>query len=274
MKLRVETTGKIVRSIALIAVVALVSSCGPVTPPAVPSAADQSPTLVQSAPVSGARSDLRAVGTPAAAPSTGWGITVTGSGSVSAKPDRAIVSTGVQSRAGTAQEAHDTNNQAMQGVIGAIKEMGIPERSIQTNGISLYPATDEKNAIAGYIAMNNVTVTLDDLNQAGPVLDAAVKAGANSAGNVQFTMKDSTALRNQALTAAVADAKAKAAILAEAGGMTLTGITSISEAGTSEPMLQALAGKGAAAAGPTTPVEPGQITVAAQVVVVFGAPGS
>lgn len=233
----------------------------------------QSPTLSSGEPLVGrpqsVQSSASTNATQAAAPSLQRGIVVNGIGSVSARPDRAVVSAGVQRRATTAQEAHDASSQTMQGVIGAIKGLGVSEQAIRTSGVSLYPMSDDKNTITGYLATNTVTVTLDNVDQAGPVLDAAVKAGANTAGNVQFTLKDPTALRHQALSAAVVDAKAKAAVLAEAAGITLPSVESISEGGVSEPQPMPLAGTGAAASTATMPVEPGQITVTANVTVTF-----
>jgi uncharacterized protein YggE len=144
----------------------------------------------------------------------------------------------------TAQAAHDLNNQAMQGVVDAIKAMGIPERAIHTGGISLYPTIDQKNAITGYTATNNVTVTLDNSDQAGSVLDTAVRAGANMAGTIQFTMKNPAALREQALAAAIAGAKAKASTLAQASGVAMAGIVSVAKSGVCEPELNIPGGKG------------------------------
>lgn len=205
---------------------------------------------------------------PAAAAATRLIIAI-GSGSVNARPDRAIVNVGVQSRATTAQAAHDHNNQAMQAVVDAIKAIGIPQSAIRTGGVSLYPTTDQQNAINGYTATNQVAVTLDNVDQAGTLLDTAVRAGANMAGDIQFTMKDPGALRDQALTAAIADAKAKAATLARASGMTLSGIISVSESGAGQPVTRAPAGLGGGA--PDAAVEPGEVTVTAQVAVTFEA---
>ena len=236
----------------------------------------QSPTLSSGQPLVGQPQSVQGSAstnvTHAAAPPLQRGIVVNGTGSVSARPDRAVVSAGVQKRATSAQEAHDATSQAMQGVIGAIKGLGISEQAIRTGGVSLYPMSDDKNTITGYVATNTVTVTLDNVDQAGPVLDAAVKAGANTADNVQFTLKDPSALRHQALSAAVADARAKAAVLAEAAGVTLPSLESISEGGMSEPQPLTSAGMGAAASAPTMPIEPGQITVTANVTVAFASP--
>lgn len=198
------------------------------------------------------------------------GIVVNGTGTVSARPDRAIVTAGVETQGTTAQQAHDENGRAMQAVVDAIKGLGIPAAKIQTSGISLDPVYAEGQSITGYRASNLVTVTVDEVDSAGKVLDTAVGAGANTAGNVRFSLKDSTTLRNQALTAAVADATAKADVLAKAIGITRPGIVSVSEGGVSAVSPEAAKGLGAADAGVGVPVEPGLVTVTAQVTVRFG----
>jgi uncharacterized protein YggE len=159
----------------------------------------------------------------------------------------------------------------MQAVIAAIKGIGIPDKNIQTNGVSLYPIYDQGQTISGYNASNNVVVTVDDVNQVGAVLDAAVRAGANQATNVQFGFKDESALRNQALAAAAADARGKADALAGALGLQITGIESVAEGGVSTPILQQPRPLAVAAAAPAAaPIEPGELEVVAQVTVVFG----
>ena len=209
-----------------------------------------------------------AVGTTGASDVT-HGIVVAGNGTVSAPPDEAFVSAGVQTRATTAQDAQAQNNQTMQAVITAIKALGIPDRDVQTSGISLFPVVTQNQTISGYNASNNVTVTVENINQAGAVLDAAVKAGANNSTNVRFGFKDDTTLRNKALAAAASDARSKADALAKALGLNVTGIQSVTEASTSSPRPFQAAGASLAAAPANVPVEPGELSVNAQVTIVF-----
>ena len=203
-------------------------------------------------------------------PSMIHGIVVSGSGNVSARPDTAVASAGVQSRAATAQEAQAQNNQTMQAVINAVKALGIPDKDIVTNGVSVYPVYEQGQFISGYSASNGVTVTVEKIDQAGAVLDAATKAGANVESGLRFTIKDDTALRNQALTEAAADAKSKANALAGALGLQISSVESVSESSTSVPYITAPRALASAAGAPAVPVEPGQIDVTAQVTIVFG----
>jgi uncharacterized protein YggE len=212
---------------------------------------------------------LPAVATPA--PSSVRGITVTGAGHVTARPDQGTISAGVQTRGRTAQEAQNDNNQAMQSVIAAIKGIGIPDKDIQTQGVALYPMYDQGAVITGYNATNNVVVTVENVDQVGQVLDAAVQAGANQATNVRFGFKDETKLRNQALAAAATDARGKADALAGALGLQISGIESVAEGSVSMPAPLPVRALGVASAAPVpAPIEPGQLEVTAQVTIIFG----
>ncbi len=229
----------------------------PITAVGVPSAA---PARVSAAIVS----------QPPVASSAPRGIQVTGNGEIEARPDEAIVEVGVQTRAATAQEAQATNNTTMQSVLNAIKALNIPDKDIRTTGVSLYPIIDRNNTVSGYNASNNVMVTVENIDQTGTVLDAAVKAGANTSTSVQFTFKDQTGLRNQALAAAAADAKSKAQALASALGLQVTGVESVTEGQVVIPRPFAASAATASAAAPSVPIEPGQQAVTAQVTIVFG----
>lgn len=218
-----------------------------------------------------AMSPLPAISSVNAAASPGGltrGITVTGVGQVKVRPDQALVSTGVQTRAQTAKEAQTVNNQQMQAVLTAIKGLNIPDANIQTSGISLYPVTDQDRNVTGYNASNQVTVRVENIDEAGTVLDAAIKAGANQIGSVQFTLKNEAQARSQALTDATKDAQAKADTLAKALGVQVTGIEAVAEASTSGEYVGPRVAASAAAG--SVPIEAGEITVTAQVTIVYG----
>lgn len=241
--------------------------------PAGRAAVAQAAPAVGAAPVSGiaqsSAQDLPPVATPN--PAIVHGIVVSGNGQVKVKPDQATISAGVQTRATTAQEAQSQNNATMQKVVDAIKAQGIADTNIQTSGVSLYPNYSQGDVVTGYTASNNVTVVVDKLDQVGAVLDAATKAGANVEGNVNFSLKNDAEARNQALQAAAADAKSKATALASALGLQITSVQSVSEGITSTPIyVPQRVAVASAAAAPSVPVEPGQMTVSAQVTIVFG----
>src|SRR5581483_6845466 len=153
-------------------------------------------------------------------------ITVTGNGSVTSIPDRATFSFTVSTNAETAKDALAKNGAAADAVVAALKGA-----TVQTSGLSLDQRTDPNgNPIAGYTATTSVTAD-SDLGQAGALIDAAVAAGATSFSGPSFSLSDQDTLYRSALKDALADAKLKAAALAEAGGLTLGDVQTVTEGG-------------------------------------------
>lgn len=193
-------------------------------------------------------------------------ITVNGSGSVLAVPDRASFQFGVTTQAATAQDALAQNSAAAAKVIAALKAAGVASADLQTSGVSLSPQTNaDGTKIVGYQAFDSVSAAIA-LARAGALVDAAVAAGADSVSGPSLTVADQSADYRQALTKAVADAKSKAKTLAGAGGLTLGAVQSISEGTTSTPLPF---GAKAAAGDASTPIEAGSQEIDATVTVVY-----
>jgi uncharacterized protein YggE len=194
-------------------------------------------------------------------------ITVTGNGSVTTVPDRAMFSFTVETRGDTAQAAIAKNSSAASAVIAAVKGAGIPASDIQTSQIYLSPQTNQTGTeIIGYAASNTITVK-STIAKAGAVVDAAVGAGANGASGPMLSRSDQDAQYREALKDAVADAKVKAEALASAGGLTLSGAEAIVEGSQSPgPIMYA---KTDAAA--SVPIEPGTQSIEATVTVTYNA---
>jgi uncharacterized protein len=211
----------------------------------------------------------------AQAPTQARLITVTGTGEVSAVPDQANISAGVVTQAKTAAQALADNRDAMNGVFDALRKLGVPDKSIRTSNFSIepqyppYDAAVTERPIIGYQVDNTVSVTLDDVAKAGPALDALVAAGANQAGSIGFSIKDSHALMAQARAEAVKDATERAETYAKAAGVTLGPVVSISEGGAEEPRPMArMAGAVEAIMAPT-PIATGESTISATVTMRF-----
>ncbi|MBL4916306.1 SIMPL domain-containing protein [Szabonella alba] len=200
-------------------------------------------------------------------------ITVTGEGRVETRPDMATVNLGVTTEAPTAAEAMAANSDELARVLERLRAAGIAERDLQTSSLSLNPnwhhaAGAEQPRITGYIASNQLMVRVRDLTALGGVLDAAVKDGANTLNGVTFGLTDPEPMLAEARRKAVADARARAELLAEAAGVALGPIDSITEAGAMngpQPMY-----RGAAVAMESSmPVAEGELSIAANVTVVW-----
>lgn len=161
------------------------------------------------------------------------GVTVVGQGTAYGEPDRATVIVGVETFAPAVSEATTQNQETLDDVMAALAAVGIAPADIQTTNYSLFAeqiyGDRGPEGIAGYRVSNQVTVQIRDISTVGDVLGAAIEAGANSVYGVNFTVADPAALEAEARAAAMADAAARAASLAELGQVTLGEIRVISE---------------------------------------------
>ncbi len=163
-------------------------------------------------------------------------ISVSGNGILYTTPDIGWFIVSVSTRAGTAAEAEQQNNDLMSRMISALKSAGIAENDIKTTDFSLYPVYQDSSEpgqppiLVGYQARHTINVTVTDLNQIGKMLDLAISTGANEVGGVYFGLSKAKAEQTQAqaLQMAVEDANTKAKGIADAMGLKLTGPVSIS----------------------------------------------
>jgi hypothetical protein len=192
-------------------------------------------------------------------------IAVSGEATVSVPPDLALIDGGVSSQAGTAREAAAANNAAMGKVLLAIKQAGIDDKDVQTARLSLQPVYTQApnksgdSAITGYRASNRVTLRLRDIGKVAATIDTLVAAGANEIGGISFTVAQPSKLLDDARADAIADARRKAEIYAQAAGVTLGAPVSIAEDSSSAPaptMFRKMSGVAAAA-----PVAQGEETL-------------
>lgn len=170
-------------------------------------------------------------------------LTVQGSGAVSLKADTAAISLGIRTFASDVKAAQQAVNRSMDAVIAALTEAGVDSEDIYTSSISIYPEydydgdyddeEDEEDSgstrIKGYSASNTINVVTSDIDNVGTYIDAAFDAGANTLDDVNFSASNTTEASNEALRLAIADARAKAEVMAEAAGLTLGKVVSMSE---------------------------------------------
>jgi uncharacterized protein YggE len=208
---------------------------------------------------------------------------MSGHGEIMAKPDTAYVTSGVTSQAATAKDALAANTADMTALIAVLKDAGVAEEDIQTSGFAVNPNyiySDQRDAngyqlppkISGYTVTNSVTVHVRDLAILGTMLDKEVSVGANTINGINFAVEDPSALYDQARKAAFADAKGKADLYADAAGVGLGAIQTISEnQGYTQPPQPYLYKATAAAAdrAAPVPVEAGQLTFSIDVAITW-----
>ncbi|WP_223423745.1 SIMPL domain-containing protein [Tateyamaria pelophila] len=194
-------------------------------------------------------------------------LSVVGSGQVAAEPDMAVISLGVAHQAETARVAMDMVNAEASALLAALAALDIAPRDVQTEQLSVSPLWDNSNqtrSIDGYVARNTVSVRVRDLPRLGAVMDAALSAGSNEFDGLRFTVQDPAQLEAQARKAAVEDAMARAADLAEAAGVTLGPVVTLTEqGGRGQPMMMA------AARSEDMAIATGEVTISASVSMTF-----
>jgi uncharacterized protein YggE len=199
-------------------------------------------------------------------------IIVDGDGHVSAVPDMAIVQFGVSREAPEAGAAMRSASEAMAAVLNSIGAAGIARDDVRTTRIGLdpqwsYSQDGTSPRLTGYVASNDLSVTVRDLDGLGDLLDAVVAEGVNTMTGLSFAVADPTELEDTARAAAVEDAVRKAGTLAWASGVNLGEVISISEsAGGIAPMPRFEAAMADRAA---VPVAAGQVEISVTVTAVF-----
>ena len=149
-------------------------------------------------------------------------VPVTGSGETLVTADTAVVTLGVNVRKASAPEAQSGANEVIAAIRAALTAAGFREEDVSTGYINLFAVYDyvrDAEQIVAYNASSSLAVKVTDMGRVGEAIDLAFGAGANTLDGVSFSVSDDTAARAEALKAAVADAKAKAAVLAEAAGL-------------------------------------------------------
>lgn len=203
-----------------------------------------------------------------AAPGT---ITVSGEGVVRAEPDQAVLMIGVTTQAETAAAALAANSASLTSVLAQLTAAGIAERDMQTSNLSINPNWSNQDGsseskITSYIATNQLEVRIRALDTLGAVVDAAISDGANTLNGLTFGVSDPKPLMHEARKAAVADARARAEVLAEAVGAKLGRIVTLSDGGNyagPAPMFRADVSAGA------PPVQGGEVGLTATVTVTY-----
>jgi hypothetical protein len=197
------------------------------------------------------------------------GITVSGEGKVTGKPDLALISLGVSTLRPTVAEARDAAATALEGMLSSMRANGVEDDDIQTSQLSIYPEYDysgNTQRIVGFRVGNTVTVKVRDIDTTSAVVDAAIGAGGDETTiqSIAFTIDNPESLREQARAAAIEDAKKKAETLANASGVKVGEPINISESGGYSPPMPYAAGAEIAAdrqASASTPIEPGELDV-------------
>ena len=192
-------------------------------------------------------------------------------------PDLALFNAGVVTQAANATEALADNSRKMNRVVDALKRAGIADRDIQTSAVSLQPRytnpdleaqirarqtgqpyvpSNEPPRIIGYEARNSVQVRVRQLGQMGKIIDTLIAQGANQVDGPSFTLDEPRTAQDEARREAVSIGRQRAELYAQATGMRVARLLSISEGGGYYPVQQAIVVTGSRIGGPPPPPAP------------------
>ena len=142
---------------------------------------------------------------------------------------------------------------------------------MQTTNYNLYPVyntKDNSREIIGYNVSNEITVTIDNIDMVGTVIDTAINAGASNVNSIEFGFFVCFVFLQQA----IADAKRKAQVVANSLGKSIVNVGSVNTGSTyieAKNFNNAMYMRAADATGVTSPIQSGDISVRANVSVVF-----
>lgn len=216
-------------------------------------------------------------------------ISVNGTADVYAVPDVAELRASVMGEA--KDKAGSTAKQAeiKQKVLAVMKEFNIAEKDYKTEYINtnpkyewqkqtIYcvsapcPQPEGKNVIVGYTTDESFVIKVRNIDDAGKVYDALVKAGVQNISGPNMMIDDEQKIISEAREKAIADAKIKAKKLAKDLDVRIVRIVSFNENGGGNPMPmydmanQAVSMK---AGAPETTISKGENKITANVNIVY-----
>jgi uncharacterized protein YggE len=201
-------------------------------------------------------------------------LTVTGSASVSRAPDRATIAFRIATTDDRAAAATSANSAIASALTRRLAAIHVPASAISTSGYRINdnprppkpdPASTQR---FGYTVERTIDVAIDSVDGAGAIVDAGVAAGVTDVSGISFSLRDPHAAMRAAETAAYDDAAAQARALAAAANLRLVRILAIAPSGAAAP-IRPLGRMLATAASVPTVIDPGNVTVTANVTIEY-----
>jgi len=207
-------------------------------------------------------------------------LTLSASAAILKPADELQMKIGVITFGLTAEEALQENSSKMRATIANLEMAGLTSEDYETSQFSIKPTytpypqnppPDWRQSINGYEVMNSILIHTGNLEMAGKIIDLANKAGANSITDIMFCLRSSRDHWNEVLAAAGANAVSDARAIAEATGVRLVRVLSISLNHTQmrSPQLNLACFAKAPGMGSAPPIEAGDVTIEASVTIVY-----
>lgn len=223
---------------------------------------------------------LAAPAAAADAPCTPRSVSVSGEGSASAAPGVYVFHIAVSRRGTDIPAANKVVDGKVTAALNAARRAGIAKADMQSTSVAINPVYDpnaKPDTPQTYEVTRNVTLTLRQPARYAALVEGLIGAGVNRFANIEARPDDPQALADRALAAAVANARHKAALVAQGLGVALGPALELDESGQGpRPLVMgAMQARSAQAGG----YEPGEITAQTSVTARFalapsGCPGN
>jgi uncharacterized protein len=158
-------------------------------------------------------------------------VTVTVTGRAAAPPDVLVLGLAAEGQARDVSRALDTASRSLSAMVDRLRQAGVADRDLRTQGATLWSRTDDRGRAVGYVATQRLTATLRDLPAAGDLVPAVVAAGGQAArlDGLRFAVDDDAALLRAARDDAWDRARAVAAQHAGRAGRALGQVLRVRE---------------------------------------------
>jgi uncharacterized protein len=168
-------------------------------------------------------------------------VNVSGMAEVSAEPDIARVSLGVEARRPSLADARAEVVAAVDRVLALTRDLKIDPKNVNATRIQVQPEyrwneNDRERVLLGYVVSRQIEVELKDLDELGTLLERAVDAGVNQVGDPVLDSSRRKELEREAMTKALEDARLNAEALARAAGARLGAARTLSASGSAPPV--------------------------------------
>jgi hypothetical protein len=194
----------------------------------------------------------------------GQRVSTTGEATVKLDPNEATIDFGVVTQGTTGADAGRKNATIASAVTKALERFR--PQSLSTTGYNMQPnfvyEQNKPPRLVNYTVYNTVRVKTGVLDDIGPMIDAAMTAGANQVSGLQFSSNQIATARLDALAKASADAKARAEAMARGTAAKIGSIVWLSDTSSPPPMpMMKMGAPMMAAESAPTPIEAGTIDV-------------
>lgn len=201
-----------------------------------------------------------------------WGLSVFGAGSVRAEPQLVRVRLTVDVLEPSPDRAFQEAGAAVSRLRETLRRHGIPDASVSGSRLKLdseYEGYGADRKFLGYRCRASYAVETEALDDLRQLIVDAVDAGAHHVDQVEFDVRDKPALRDEARRRAVAAARRKAEVYAEAAGVPLGSVVHIQDVDSESYEFRQRRGHGGGGGASAGDLAPGMVEVSAGVVLGF-----